>query len=52
MCMSVNRNVMLRMFSGDEHPQFGLARNSWLTGAAAWHYVAAKQYILGRPPGN
>src|SRR4030065_1220057 len=21
---------------GDEHPQFGLARNSWLTGTAAW----------------
>lgn len=34
----------------DEHPQFGLARNSWLTGAAAWHYVAATQYILGIRP--
>ena len=31
----------------DGHPQFGLARNSWLTGAAAWHYVAVTQYILG-----
>jgi len=34
----------------DEHPQFGLARNSWLTGAAAWHYIAATQYILGISP--
>ena len=31
----------------DKHPQFGLARNSWLTGGAAWHYIAATQYILG-----
>ncbi len=34
----------------DEHPQFGLARNSWLTGAAAWHYIAATQFILGIRP--
>jgi len=34
----------------DEHPQFGLARNSWLTGASAWHYIAATQYILGVRP--
>lgn len=32
---------------GDEHPQFGLARNSWLTGTASWAYQAATQYILG-----
>lgn len=35
---------------GDEHPQFGLARNSWLTGTAAWAYLAATQYILGIRP--
>ncbi len=35
---------------GDEHPQFGLARNSWLSGSAAWNYVAATQYILGVRP--
>jgi cellobiose phosphorylase len=35
---------------GDEHPQFGLARNSWLTGTASWAYVAATQYILGLQP--
>ena len=31
----------------DEHPQFGLARNSWLTGTASWAYQAATEYILG-----
>lgn len=38
---------------GDEHPQFGLARNSWLTGTASWMYQAGVQYILGvRPEWN
>ena len=36
---------------GDEHPQFGLARNSWLTGTASWVYVAAAKHILGIQPG-
>ncbi|MGA9350553.1 MAG: glycosyl transferase, partial [Anaerolineae bacterium] len=35
---------------GDEHPQFGSARNSWLTGTASWAYQAATQYILGVRP--
>lgn len=35
---------------GDEHPQFGSARNSWLTGTASWVYQAATQYILGIMP--
>ncbi|NMB90843.1 MAG: glycosyl transferase, partial [Chloroflexi bacterium] len=35
---------------GGEHPQFGLARNSWLSGTAAWMYQAATQYILGVRP--
>lgn len=35
---------------GDEHPQFGLGRNSWLSGTAAWSYRAATQYILGIRP--
>ena len=35
---------------GDEHPQFGLARNSWLTGTASWTYQAAVKYILGIRP--
>jgi cellobiose phosphorylase len=34
----------------DEHPQFGLARNSWLSGTAAWAYRAATHYILGVRP--
>lgn len=35
---------------GNEHPQFGLARNSWLTGTASWMYQAGTQYILGIRP--
>jgi cellobiose phosphorylase len=35
---------------GDEHPQFGLARNSWLSGTASWMYQAAIQHILGVMP--
>ncbi len=35
---------------GDEHPQFGLARNSWLSGTASWCYQAATKYILGVLP--
>jgi len=35
---------------GDEHPQFGLGRNSWLSGTAAWMYVAGTQYLLGLQP--
>jgi len=35
---------------GDEHPQFGLGRNSWLSGTASWTYQAATKYILGIMP--
>jgi cellobiose phosphorylase len=35
---------------GDEHPQFGLARNSWLSGTSSWTYQAATKYILGIQP--
>jgi cellobiose phosphorylase len=35
---------------GDEHPEFGLARNSWLSGTASWVYQAAMLYILGIRP--
>jgi cellobiose phosphorylase len=37
---------------GDEHPQFGLGRNSWLSGTASWTYQAASQYILGVRPSH
>lgn len=35
---------------GDEHPQFGLARNSWLSGTSSWSYQAATKYIMGLQP--
>jgi len=35
---------------GDEHPQFGLARNAWLTGTSSWAYQAGLKYILGVRP--
>ncbi len=35
---------------GDEHPQFGLGRNSWLSGTASWAYQTGTQYILGVRP--
>ena len=34
----------------DEHPLFGLARNSWLSGTASWCYQAGTQWILGIRP--
>ena len=37
---------------GDEHPQFGLARNSWLSGTSAWTYTAATKFILGIRPAH
>ncbi|MBN2795708.1 MAG: glycosyl transferase [Clostridia bacterium] len=35
---------------GDEHPQFGLGRNCWLSGTSSWAYQAATKYILGLQP--
>jgi cellobiose phosphorylase len=35
---------------GNEHPQFGLARNSWLSGTASWMYQAGTRFILGIRP--
>ncbi len=35
---------------GPAHPSFGMARNAWLTGTAAWTFVAATQWILGIRP--
>ena len=34
----------------DEHPQFGLGRNSWLSGTASWVYHVSTKYILGIRP--
>lgn len=35
---------------GDEHPMFGLARNSWLSGTSSWSYQSAVKNILGVEP--
>ena len=35
---------------GPESDKFGMANVSWLTGTAAWMYIAATQYILGIRP--
>lgn len=35
---------------GPESDKFGLANVSWLSGTAAWMYVAVTQYILGIKP--
>ena len=32
---------------GKDAPTFGEAKNSWLTGTAAWNFVAVSQWILG-----
>jgi cellobiose phosphorylase len=39
--------VYAQMISGSDSKRFGEAKNSWLTGSAAWNYVAVTQYILG-----
>lgn len=32
---------------GNDHPLFGVARNSWLTGTAGWMYRAVTQRLIG-----
>ena len=43
--------VYSQMIAGKAAPNFGEAKNSWLTGTASWNYVAVSQYILGVRPG-
>jgi len=38
------------MIAGKDAFKPGEAKNSWLTGTAAWNYVAITQYILGIQP--
>jgi cellobiose phosphorylase len=38
------------MIAGRDAPAHGEAKNSWLTGTAAWNYVAVSQWILGIRP--
>jgi cellobiose phosphorylase len=42
--------VYSQMIAGKAHKDFGQAKNSWLTGTAAWNFVAISQYILGVRP--
>lgn len=47
---AVEPYVFCQNILGPDHPQFGRGSNSWLTGAAAWAYVAATRHILGILP--
>jgi cellobiose phosphorylase len=39
--------VYAQMIAGPDAPTYGEAKNSWLTGTAAWNYYAITQWILG-----
>jgi cellobiose phosphorylase len=42
--------VYAQMIAGSDAPTHGEAKNSWLSGTAAWNFVAATQGILGIRP--
>ncbi len=42
--------VYAQMIAGSDAPTHGEAKNSWLTGTAAWNFVAISQWILGIRP--
>ena len=42
--------VYAQMIAGIDAPTHGEAKNSWLTGTAAWNFVAITQWILGIRP--
>jgi cellobiose phosphorylase len=42
--------VYAQMIAGRDAASHGEAKNSWLTGTAAWNYVAISQWILGIRP--
>lgn len=42
--------VYSQMIAGRDAKRQGEAKNSWLTGTAAWNYYAVTQYILGIRP--
>ncbi len=42
--------VYAQMIAGKDAPTHGEAKNSWLTGTAAWNYAAITQWILGIRP--
>lgn len=42
--------VYAQTIAGKDAPTHGEAKNSWLSGTAAWNYVAITQWILGLHP--
>ena len=42
--------VYSQMIAGRDAPTFGEAKNSWLTGTAAWSFVGISQAVLGIRP--
>lgn len=42
--------VYAQTIAGKDHSSFGLARQSWLTGTAAWMFKVATNWILGIRP--
>ena len=42
--------VYAQMIAGKDAVRHGEAKNSWLTGTAAWNFVAISQYLLGVRP--
>ena len=42
--------VYSQMIAGKDAPSFGEAKNSWLTGTAAWTFLSISQAILGVKP--
>lgn len=42
--------VYAQMIAGKEARRFGEAKNSWLTGTAAWNFVTLSRYICGFQP--
>ena len=42
--------VYAQMIAGKQAVRHGEAKNSWLTGTAAWNFVAVSQYLLGVRP--
>jgi cellobiose phosphorylase len=42
--------VYAQTIAGKDHPNFGAARQSWLTGTAAWMFKVATNWIMGIRP--
>ena len=42
--------VYAQMIAGKDAPRHGEAKNSWLTGTAAWNFVAVAHHLLGIRP--